>query len=135
MKLKTTLSHLDRIPNKTNKLLLVEFHEYLKEVDTSENYQNQMLKELISFAEFLGKNLSFYEVKGKEQVTTFLETKIKSVEVDPDKKWITTYNDYLWRIKYLFRCPIASLISIESPNPIVIEYGALRPDLMSDGSV
>ena len=46
MKLKTTLGHLDRLPNQTNKLLLVEFHEYLKEADTSETYQNQMLKEL-----------------------------------------------------------------------------------------
>ncbi len=22
---------------------------------------------------------------------------------DPDKKWITTWNDYLWRIKYFYR--------------------------------
>ncbi len=103
MKLETTLGHLDRIPNQTNKKLLVEFHDYLKDIDTSENYQNQMLKELISFAEFLGEKISFYDVHEREQVTTFLETKIKSVDIDPDKRWITTYNDYLWRIKYLFR--------------------------------
>jgi integrase/recombinase XerD len=34
---------------------------------------------------------------------TFLDTKIKSNDIDPDKKWITTWNDYLWRIKYFLR--------------------------------
>jgi integrase/recombinase XerD len=102
MKLQTTLSHLESLPNISNKKLLVEFHEYLRGVDTSENYQSQMLKQLVSYAEFLGET-SFYAVNRKEQLTVFLDTKAKRVEVDPDKKWITTYNDYLWRIKYLFR--------------------------------
>ena len=34
---------------------------------------------------------------------TFLDTKIKSNDTDPDKKWITTWNDYLLRIKYFLR--------------------------------
>jgi hypothetical protein len=25
------------------------------------------------------------------------------MEEDPDERWITTWNDYLWRIKYFFR--------------------------------
>jgi len=32
-----------------------------------------------------------------------LDTKIKANEQDPDKRWITTWNDYLGRIKYFFR--------------------------------
>jgi integrase len=32
-----------------------------------------------------------------------LDTKIKNSEEDPDKRWITTWNDYLVRIKYFFR--------------------------------
>jgi hypothetical protein len=32
-----------------------------------------------------------------------LDTKIKNSEDDPDKRWITTWNDYLGRIKYFFR--------------------------------
>jgi integrase/recombinase XerD len=102
MKLATTLKHLQSLTNIVNKTILLGFHEYLKEVDTSQNYQNQMLKELISYAEFLNST-SFYDVHRKEQITMFLDTKAKSIETDPDKKWITTYNDYLWRIKYLFR--------------------------------
>jgi hypothetical protein len=32
-----------------------------------------------------------------------LDTKIKNSEEDQDKRWITTWNDYLGRIKYFFR--------------------------------
>jgi len=28
---------------------------------------------------------------------------MKNKEEDPDEKWITTWNDYLWRIKYFYR--------------------------------
>jgi len=42
-------------------------------------------------------------VEKKEQIIAFLNTKIKSKEEDPQEKWITTWNDYLWRIKYFFR--------------------------------
>jgi hypothetical protein len=42
MKLATTLRRLQPISNFRNKTLLLEFHEYLKDVDTTQNYQNQM---------------------------------------------------------------------------------------------
>jgi hypothetical protein len=32
-----------------------------------------------------------------------LDTKIKAPEKDPDKRWITTWNDYLGRLKDFFR--------------------------------
>jgi hypothetical protein len=52
---------------------------------------------------FLAHRLPFYDVKRKEEIIAFLDTKIKSVEEDPDRKWITTTNDYLIDIKYFFR--------------------------------
>jgi integrase/recombinase XerD len=45
---------------------------------------------------------TFYDIKSKEQITAFLDTKIKSRE-DPDKRWITTWNHYLHRVKLFFR--------------------------------
>ena len=42
-------------------------------------------------------------VENKGQIIAFLNTKIKSKDEDPEEKWITTWNDYLWRIKYFFR--------------------------------
>jgi integrase/recombinase XerD len=103
MKLSTTLGHLDMIPNPINASLVNDFYGYLKEIGTSENYQNQNLKQIIVFARFLGKEKTFYDITSKIEIVSFLNTKIKDSKADPDKRWITTWNDYLWRIKYLFR--------------------------------
>jgi integrase/recombinase XerD len=75
----------------------------MKRIGTSERYQNNNLKALIAFSKFLGPSISLYEIKNKTQITSFLDTKIKNSEEDPDKRWITTWNDYLVRIKYFFR--------------------------------
>ncbi len=39
----------------------------------------------------------------KGQITSFLNTKIKDIPVDPDKRWIITWNHYLNRLKLFFR--------------------------------
>jgi hypothetical protein len=61
----------------------------------SESHINNTLKTNIFFSEFLGREISFYDVKNKEQIIDFLDSKMKNPELDPDKKWITTWNDYL----------------------------------------
>jgi hypothetical protein len=58
---------------------------------------------LINFAKFLGSSTDFYHLSKKEDILAFLNTKIKSKEIDPDGKWIRTWNDYLQRIKYFIR--------------------------------
>jgi integrase/recombinase XerD len=72
-------------------------------MDTSENYQNGLLKVLIRYAENLGENTTFYQIQEKEQILELLDSKRKIDKEDPDKKWITTWNDYLWRLKYFYR--------------------------------
>jgi hypothetical protein len=71
--------------------------------DASESHQNNSLKGLISFAHFLGPNVTFYDIKKSDMITCFLNTKIKNLEEHPDKKCIITWNDYLGRIKYFMR--------------------------------
>jgi integrase/recombinase XerD len=94
MKLSTTLRHVNTIPQSVNTEILKEFHEYLKEIGTSENDQNQNLKQITVFARFLGEK-TFYDIKMREEIVAFLNTKVKDIKLDPDKKWITTWNDYL----------------------------------------
>lgn len=53
---------------------------------------------MIHFAEHIGTATSSYDVDRKH-IITFLDTKIKTEQIDSDKKWITTWNDYLWRLK------------------------------------
>jgi integrase/recombinase XerD len=58
---------------------------------------------MIYFAKFLGSYSSLYEIHKRDQIIAFLDTRIKDSENDPHKRWITTWNDYLQRIKYFFR--------------------------------
>jgi integrase/recombinase XerD len=59
---------------------------------------------VIAFGNYLGSDVTFYDItKKKDQVTAFLDTKVKSLEEDVDKKWITTWNYYLIHIKLFFR--------------------------------
>jgi integrase/recombinase XerD len=103
VKLSTTISNISSISNPTNSTLIHEFYQYMKSIGTSENYQNGNLKIIIYFAKFLGPTTDFYSIQKKEQILAFLDTRIKDTEIDPDKRWIRTWNDYLQRIKYFFR--------------------------------
>ena len=105
-KLSTTVSKIHTISNCTNAAIIEEFHKYMKDNDASERHQNNALKVVIAYAKFLGSDNTdntLDDIKHKEQITSFLDSKIKPVEQDPDKKWITTWNHYLHRIKHLFR--------------------------------
>jgi integrase/recombinase XerD len=102
--LSTTVRHIyDSVPNSVNSQLIVEFHQFMKDNDTSQRHQNNNLKAVIAFAKFLGANKTLYQVKSKDPITCFLDTKMKSDLLDPEKRWITTWNDYLVRIKHFFR--------------------------------
>jgi integrase/recombinase XerD len=102
-KLTTTINKIQTVPNPVNAEIISQFHHYMKGTDASENHQNNCLKAVIAYSKYLGTNTTFDEIKSKEQITAFLDTKIKSREADPDKKWITTWNHYLHRIKLFFR--------------------------------
>lgn len=104
VKLSTTLNNLERfISNEENKEVIKRFFDFMKRIGTSERYQNNNLKAIINYNIFLGPPISLNQVNNKVQITSFLDSKIKGIEEDPDKRWITTWNDYLGRIKYFFK--------------------------------
>jgi EAL domain-containing protein (putative c-di-GMP-specific phosphodiesterase class I) len=74
-KLTTTINKISSVPNPTNCTIIQEFSEYMKENGSSEHHQNN-LKALIAFAKFLGLHVTFHDIQKKEQITTFLDTKI-----------------------------------------------------------
>src|SRR5919197_5945781 len=103
-KLSTTISKIPTIPNSTNSSLITEFHTYMKTNGASERHQNNSLKVCIVFAFSIRKEgITFYDIDKKDQILSFLDTKIKSQEQDPDKKWITTWNHNLVHLKRFFR--------------------------------
>ena len=90
------------VPNQRNASIISDFCKYMQDKGSSENHQVNNLKVVIDFAKFLGA-VTFYEVKERDQITCFLNKKIKSIEQDPEKRWITTWNHYMNRIKLFFR--------------------------------
>src|ERR671916_296351 len=103
VRLSTTVNKITSLPNSTNAALISEFYQYMKNNGASESHTNNSLKTNTAFAQFLGQDVTVYDIKRKEQITAFLDTKIKSIDEDPVRKWITTWNDYLNDIKYFFR--------------------------------
>ena len=65
--------------------------------------KNNNLIVMIEFANYFDSNTTFYDMNKKEQILSFLDTKIKDSAKDPEKRWITSWNHYLVRIKLFFR--------------------------------
>jgi hypothetical protein len=82
VRLSTTVSKITSLPNSTNAVLINEFYHHMKNNGASESHTNNSLKTNMAFAIFLGPDITFYDIKRKEQITAFLDTKIKSVEED-----------------------------------------------------
>src|SRR5437016_341684 len=103
VKLSTTVNKISLIGNSTNVALIQDFYEYLKNTSASEKHINNNLKAIMNFANHIDPNATFFDIKRTEQIIKFLDTKIKTIEEDPDARWITTWNHYLSHIKYFFR--------------------------------
>lgn len=81
-KLKTTLENIDKkVNNEENNKTIHDFYRYLKSIDTSENYQNGLLKVMIRFAEYLGP-VTFSKIQCKEEIIQFLDLKRKDEDED-----------------------------------------------------
>jgi hypothetical protein len=102
-KLSTTIKKIELVPNPDNARLIFEFHKFMKSKGSSERHQNNNLKAIISYANYLGPNVTLSTIKTSQEVVSFLDTKIKTKEEDPDQKWITTWSDYLHRVKHFLR--------------------------------
>ena len=109
-KLSTTISKIQSLSNSSNGKTLNEFLMYMKYNGSSERHQNNNLNVLIEFSNYFDSNITFYNINKKEQILSFLDTKIKDSEKDPEKRWITSWNHYLVRIKLFFRWQLGLII-------------------------
>ena len=102
-KLSTTIRKIELVQNPLNARLIFEFHKFMMSNGSSERHQNNNLKAIISYANYLGADVTLPSIYTSQAVVSFLDTKIKTKEEDPDQKWVTTWNDYLHRIKHFHR--------------------------------
>ena len=94
-KLSTTIGKIQNLPNSKNIEIVNDFLEYMRNNGSSEHHQNNNLKIVIAFGSFIGEDISFLDIIKKEEILDFLNTKVKNYDEDPDKRWITTWNNYL----------------------------------------
>lgn len=102
MNLTTVLSRISQVANPTNAALLLELNDYMRRTGASDSHiKNEVYANLL-FANHL-QNRSFFDVSKQSDIASFLDTKRKPKEIDPDERWKTTYNDYLDAIKFFYR--------------------------------
>ena len=83
-KLTTTIEKIKRLSNSINSRLIFEFHNFMKENGASEGHQNNNLKIILSFAQFINST-SLTEIDKKDDILTFLQSKIKDIDSDQTK--------------------------------------------------
>jgi integrase/recombinase XerD len=59
-KLSTTIGKIQNLPNSKNIEIVNDFLEYMRSNGSSEHHQNNNLKVVITFSNFIGKDNSFY---------------------------------------------------------------------------
>lgn len=74
-KLTTTVSKIALVPNVTNFAIIGEFYTYMGAKGSSEHHQNNVLKTVIAYANFLGSETTFLDVQQKSQITAFWITR------------------------------------------------------------
>jgi hypothetical protein len=84
-KLSTTINKIQSLPNSSNRKIINEFLIYMKGNGSSERHQNNNLNVIIEFSNFFDSDTTFYDINRKEQILSFLDTKIKDSEKDPEK--------------------------------------------------
>jgi site-specific recombinase XerD len=101
-KLSTVVSKISELPNPVSAQIVREFYEYMRENGASEKHIINELQTVLYFTGFLDIKKSVLDAS-RQHVLAFLDTKQKDTNEDPDKRWITTWNDYLCTIKHFFR--------------------------------
>ena len=96
------IKRIKSLPDDENRQLIYAFVDFMKSTDISEKYQKDNLFVVILFATYIGKK-HLSGVNRKQDIIEFLDTRKKDINLDPEQKWIRTWNDYLQRIKYFMR--------------------------------
>jgi integrase/recombinase XerD len=104
------LTHVERTLNKLakqvsdeNKKIILDFLRYMENMkeEITDRTKSNNIKNVIYLARFLGK-ISLKNISAKK-LEEFVNSKRKDVSVDPDRKSLSTYNDYVIRLRFFYR--------------------------------
>ena len=98
----TVLKHIRNLENQEHSSIFLEFHKWLtEEEDSSERNASTYLKILKMLSVDIA-NTKLDDIT-KQDIIVFLDKRKKPIEIDPDKKWERTWNDYLARLVGFYR--------------------------------
>ena len=69
--LQQSMGKIQNISNTKNIEIINEFLEYMRNNGSEEHHQNNNLKVVITFGNFIGKDNSFYNINKREQILEF----------------------------------------------------------------
>ena len=72
-KLTTTVKKIDLVSNRMNSDLIRKFHEFMVSNGASDRHQNNNLKAVLGFANYLGEKVDFIDINKSDQVLSFLQ--------------------------------------------------------------
>jgi integrase/recombinase XerD len=101
-KLWIVVPRISEVPNPVSAQIVCEFYQYMRESGSSEKHITNELQVVLYFTGFLGMKTSLLDAS-QQNIIEFLDSKQKDASQDPDKRWVTTWNDYLSTIKHFFR--------------------------------
>ena len=102
IRLSTLIEKVQNLPLRENTDLINQFHNFMKNNNSSERHIINSIKLILNFDNYFHSPKILSEANEKD-IYNFLDSKIKPIEIDPDKKWITTWNHYLNHLKFFFR--------------------------------
>ena len=133
-RLQNVLEQIETVGDNLNKTLIQEFSKYLISKYTSASYQRNCIKIMLMFVDFLQSRKKINrltEVNSIDDIIAFLDTRRKTKDEDPEQKWITTWNDYLWRIKIFYRWYYNTKILKTKANNILDSRNWVNPDFLN----
>ena len=73
--LSTTVDKVMNLANQKNSKLILKFLDFMKENGASERHQNNNLKTILAYSQFINSRLQV-DINSQEGVTSYLQTKI-----------------------------------------------------------
>jgi hypothetical protein len=130
-KIPTLLAKVDSLPSRENAAIILDFYKYMEDKGSSENHIINNIKVILDLAGFLGPQ-GYEGIKKREQILSFLNSKIKDAHLDPERRWITSWNHYLNRTKLFYRWLYNSyrLQPHNEPNDLPDQWEWITPDFV-----
>ena len=98
----------------------------MKSNGSSERHQNNNLNVMIEFAKYLDCDTTFYNINKKQMIISFLDTKIKNSDNDPNIRWIMLKKKIIALQRMLIIKDVVSSYLLNNFNKIKVQGSIVK---------